>query len=1000
MRGFLNRLISCALSACLLVTAIPIGAFASTANSDMASIRVSDGASIHTYGVVLKDEEIHFSAEDLGRLTGCAFESGDGVYAYRLGKKIMVVDPASGEMEIPLLHHQERIGEAVEVDGVDYLPASKLLPWLNVECRVEDGVLLVERDAVSLWEAVEGLGNSSYTFSLYEDWGDDAWSVTSMAAMIVFDGFLNLRIERLMPTGQGGTLYDYQCCVQALSELGAGEELFGADLLSDIQDQVSVNGELSTFGEFLGMSEADSVSGLSEPLLSAGLDRDAVDTVTGVGELWESVRGILGDLQIKEALGDPDLFSSYVDVFSAVRAYDLIVKTDNDYREYLEWMLEQGTGSGVFDLALSETLMRLDENRGVIYTLLAGFAEEMLSAFPDEALAALGGASLGEEAARVLGGCSDALSAFGSLQAYTAVSKIIFSAILPEAVSGYEGMAKASILQSIQDHCRSLANNLQSSNLTVDNIERIRLSYLTSLRAARQLFVSQQESFDGSPLGALFDAYNAEGLLDDRIVLIDAKIAQLVASAGSELNDSIDGKSDKSAALLSLFSQMDKMDAPKAGEREFLAYLKDHPKYNYYALVDVNLDGTPEMLAAEQVDAEGSSSFSNYVDLFVWKDGAVALAYGGLWSKYEHLSYDSRNRLIACSTGWPQVSAYVYVGLDKTLSTIEETVEFHYMDEGSGDVLARIYRNGDGVMGEERSYYEGLAKQRETGRLETIYFKPVVKEAPGEDEGFCRSHRLGTTVCYDLDGDGAAERLSVEEVEGHARVVVNGVAGEFEQWLYNPTGYFTVLNVDGRGESLFIGVSDHGPSADEMTYIYMFEAGEVSYVGNFDDFLGESMYGGYAVTASCNGDGTLSATTRMNVLGTWGAGATYAISKAGVEDITDFYRYVNYADLAHYTEGGQSRGWEAVLECDVPMRQERGIAKPSTLIPSGTTVYLTGCASQQEDGYFWVAFESDAFKGIMWVCTKPEVARYAPYVETLQGEVSSMEAFRGLFFAG
>ena len=55
---------------------------------------------------------------------------------------------------------------------------------------------------------------------------------------------------------------------------------------------------------------------------------------------------------------------------------------------------------------------------------------------------------------------------FGSAELYMGISKLFYSYVIPVA-SGFEGMAKASIIENIQDTCWSNARDLRSEAITL-----------------------------------------------------------------------------------------------------------------------------------------------------------------------------------------------------------------------------------------------------------------------------------------------------------------------------------------------------------------------------------------------------------------------------------------------------------------------------------------------------------------------------------------------------
>lgn len=66
------------------------------------------------------------------------------------------------------MNYTGSIAQPIEYNNEFYFSASELLPWLNVECYEQDGVLYVVSDALSFWEVLEG-----FTYQDYIRWDSE-----------------------------------------------------------------------------------------------------------------------------------------------------------------------------------------------------------------------------------------------------------------------------------------------------------------------------------------------------------------------------------------------------------------------------------------------------------------------------------------------------------------------------------------------------------------------------------------------------------------------------------------------------------------------------------------------------------------------------------------------------------------------------------------------------------------------------------------------------------
>lgn len=440
-------------------------------------------------------------------------------------------------------------------------------------------------------------------------------------------------------------------------------------------------------------------------------------------------------------------------------------------------------------------------------------------------------------------------------------------------------------------------------------------------------------------------------------------------------------------SLKEMFTNLAKLPDILNQEAEYVEFLQKHSEYNYYAILDINDDGVLEMLATDWVSDNYTSSHLG-VDLYIWLDGKISLVYEDLWSKYSNLSYDSINHWIQGGTGGTGVSGDWFVYLDENLKVREIIIEYYWVLDEAGNDSVETYYNGENITNTQCEAYEQTVQNKQSGNPQDIIFKPIPRYAPGTDANYCCSYPLGTTVSHDLNADGEYEEITATvSYEGIGNLTVGGISKKLDVWLENPTGYYTVINMDGTGKELLIGISAYGPSDDPVTYLYSYDGKQIIDIGYFDDILGENEWG--SDSATCNGDGTISAKTRMDVLGTWFGEAQYAYKNHVLKDITDFYSIVwPYADEI---------GWEAAAKCDFFVYDNVECTGSKVVVSKGTVLYMTGCKRLTNDTYA-AAFESDSFDQTMWLPVN--IVDWYSYVKTPEGNLVSEEVFDGYGYAG
>ena len=293
-------------------------------------------------------------------------------------------------------------------------------------------------------------------------------------------------------------------------------------------------------------------------------------------------------------------------------------------------------------------------------------------------------------------------------------------------------------------------------------------------------------------------------------------------------------------------------------------------------------------------------------------------------------------------------------------------------------ILLAVFVTGCGVAPAESSEVPS------DGPAEEVITEPVVRDFQ-EKPQFVDSHPVGTTVRYDLNGDGIGEDITVRTHEFEAGQLTIGDA-VCEIWSCSPTGYFTVVNMDDSANRLLVGISDYGPSDDPETVFYAYDGKNIREIGYLSDILGQNVYGYEG--AVCHGNGTVTAGIRLDVLGTWNSIGLYRVTDK-VEDITAFYQFIDW--------DGNPGTWDVTAKHDITM-YESELAETATVAPAGSAMKMVGLRKDADEHVFWVLFEVPDLGKNLWL--KTQRIEWASYLQTNVGFISSEEAFDGFFYAG
>ena len=280
------------------------------------------------------------------------------------------------------------------------------------------------------------------------------------------------------------------------------------------------------------------------------------------------------------------------------------------------------------------------------------------------------------------------------------------------------------------------------------------------------------------------------------------------------------------------------------------------------------------------------------------------------------------------------------------------------------------------------------ATEAATETTEAVTEEPAAdyNSAPQEADGYVHSYPLGTTVRYDLNGDGVGEDITVlatGENGNEAELTINGITVDAGAW--GVSEYYTVIHPDASKDILLVGVSSYG-SDDFWTALYAYDGTEISKVDGFGDIVGE---GNWRAGTVFHGDGTLTARRHFDVLGTWRGWGRYEVDENSVRDITEFYSFDPWEE--------NQPGWEVTTKVDVLMYEDINDPNSQTVIPAGTAAYMTGCKKLSMDEH-WAAFEIESMGKTLWLHTT--AADWQTAVQTPDGYLNSEEAFDGFWYAG
>ena len=483
----MKKIISALLAILLLTSSLSSVVLADNKESESITtmmVQVSNGKTAEYYEVISQDEELYFSDEDFGKVTNYKLGKAE-TYCYKLGEKKVVIDLKTGDVKVSVWGYKGNIGKPIQHNDKYYFSASKLLPLLNVECSVEGGIFYIVPDESSLWSILEEVNYKDYMFNFYDTYSDVTAPATELEAMVLLDGFINLKMDRV--TSQADLTSRY---IAAFAEISKEGIAYNTNVVGTVQGLDSFE---DVFGE--GAKNSD---------------------IQALKEQWDT---------IVAASKSSEKRTAYADIFSAYKTYELMIETDGEYREYLSWLSDKGKISPTINSTFKKVDKSLEENEDKLYPFLADFSKPVLSAVDSSVFKAMADSSLDQKVVNSFNQQMGASAVCQNLPNYGTVTETFYGNLVSDEVKGYEGIERANVLETIQDYCWNMAFNLQEESMTGENIMRIRQSYLTALRASKLLYESCGEIWE------------SEKDISKTISKIDEKIKQLVVSIDATEND-------------------------------------------------------------------------------------------------------------------------------------------------------------------------------------------------------------------------------------------------------------------------------------------------------------------------------------------------------------------------------------------------------------------------------------------------------------------------------
>ncbi|MBO5896387.1 MAG: hypothetical protein J6Q83_03740 [Clostridia bacterium] len=474
-------------------------------------IYLHNGLEKQSFSVIKVNDELYATADEISKIFK-GYTDGDGTerftvkendytLVFKIGEKVVQFSKENKKITVSPVNFSQSYSGTIKHDGAYYYPLSEALPWMNVECNIDNGVFVVKPDAKSLWEVSENIiFNSGLTFNFIEAVGDGPKVTANLILAHVFDGLMNLSAERLIANHKTGeTIDSYNDYYDCFIEMATDDFLESDAAMAVFKDMKTIN----------------KIAGTTEELFFGG-DADA------------KVSKFLEDLQV-----DGDTWLAYADVSNKLTDAANFVKTGAALSDWVKSLK-------VMEIATKTTVSYLDalkcqatSESNTSFHVLA--ANKALLALEDKGNAAI--VSIADATKKaVIGEVLDVGNLLGGVGIILDAVDITLSLVWPINEKASE-VTKLLIYDPIQNSALASAKAYKTTASSAEDIYLARVNYMLALLASKQSYEV-----------ILSFADNKDEINDD-IEKINKVLTELAVCEASEKNDVICDKSKEAAKI-------------------------------------------------------------------------------------------------------------------------------------------------------------------------------------------------------------------------------------------------------------------------------------------------------------------------------------------------------------------------------------------------------------------------------------------------------------------
>lgn len=675
---------------------------------EFCDVQINAGETPYTETAIVSNGELYIPATHFSRYTRYCFDEEtntfliDGQKANKAFRKVMI-NPDTKRLAVGT--HLVDLTDCYTWEGTVYLPLCQILPILNAEIiAAGDGEIFVSNSALSLTELLYDFDLHDYYFNLYKEFESDKvekdkWLLFGyVMPSYLFDSITNFRFDRLDFFVDSGTFADYR---SIFSSYLKDDRLF-RKAFEQIDDPRTI---------------LNLVTGLNEETKKL---YDLVD--------WFRK---LEDLELDE--GSP---LAYDKLIQFIQGSEKLPRYQDDMVAVLNGMHEDAAGVSVADVFelidyIYTCYNHVEDNHvmlDAVYDISSGgnykdpqfrAAKEVYDLYGENVVLALSERIGGEWIKKLI----EETTIGKKLAIYELTAKVsgdVWELIIP---GDTEDISKLTLHAGIANTAlmKAAAGNLD----TEKDVENYRLSLLLMMIASRKCYSIMADTAEGYKQNAEYyraKVQKLENMIMGLYLLADNIRFEAYENFAllAEQNRKILENAEFFTKLLTSIPG----ESITADESVYMEFLAQNPVYNYYALLDINQDGCMELLAMEQMYAEGHN-----VDLWIYTGESFYLGWEDIWSASGDLTYNKKNRWLESENIDPYANGMFFYFLGDS-GTVSET-------SFTDSIYSGKWYNGQKVKDEDTlREWEALTRRYRPETSTPIDFQPVSAEemSTGESE--------------------------------------------------------------------------------------------------------------------------------------------------------------------------------------------------------------------------------------------------------------------------